>query len=148
MKTLPTFELSVTVPRDIVASLLLDRSKDPRVASASRLFQHESGESRHSVIEIDRRTIEESLVHNGWLGETHASYRYSLDPIDDSVTKVSIRTTYKLPWMLRSVFSWPVGSIVAQIIASYAATTTVSDLVALEHGQQCQAMQCDRVEAP
>jgi NADPH-dependent curcumin reductase CurA len=140
MKTIPTVELSVSVPSEIVAKFLRERPKDSRIVSASQLLQRNSGESTHKVQSMDDFTIKETMMHNGWFGQTQVAYCYSLSQIDDSRTRVVIRTTYELPWILRSVFSWPMGHIVADVIASYAATTTVSDLVALERGYQSRSL--------
>jgi hypothetical protein len=143
MKTIPTIDLSVDVPSDVVASFLRERASDPRVVGASQLLQDDSGESTHLISDIDDLTINESMVHNGWFGVTNVAYRYTLQPINATRTRVTIRTTYQLPWILRSVFSWPMGHIVAHVIATYAATTTVSDLVALERGFQCRLVPHD-----
>ena len=139
MKTIPTVELSIAAPSEVVILFLQERPKDLRINSAARLLQRESGELSQMLTMLDDLTIEETMSHNGWFGRTDVTYRYTVFRIDDSRTRVSIRTTYELPWLLRSVFSWPMGNILAEVIASYAAITTVSDLVALEHGYRCRS---------
>jgi hypothetical protein len=140
MKTIPTVELSIAAPSEVVVLFLQDRPNDLRITSAAKLLQRDSGESTQMLTILDDSTIEETMTHNGWFGRTDVTYRYTVLRIDESRTRVSIRTMYELPWLLRSVFSWPMGHILADVIASYAATTTVSDLVALEHGYKCRSL--------
>ena len=134
MNAIPPIELSIAVPKDTVASFLRNRPYDRRVIAATQLLEEQSGNSTRAISEVDDTTIEETMMHNGWFGKTAVTYRYSLNAIGSSETHVLIQTHYDLPWILRSILSWPLGHIIANVIASYATTTTVSDLVALECG--------------